>query len=54
MAHGQLVVHQLPESFSAELLSSQPDQACTGAEISSISVYALEECEEKWINHLIV
>lgn len=42
------------ESFSAELLSSQPDQACTGAGISSISVYALEQCEEKWINHLIV
>lgn len=54
VAHGQLVVHQLCEWFSAKVLSNQPDQACTGAGISSITVYDLEQCEENWIKHLIV
>lgn len=36
------------------MLSSQPDQACIDAGIRNISVYALEQYEEKWIKHLIM
>lgn len=52
MAHSQFA-HQIPRSFSANLLSRQPFQACTGAWFKRIRAYILQWCKEKWIKHLI-